>query len=220
MSWKIGSHTSDVKPAPAPHIEPKKKLGESSMYGEVSTLNNHIYFYQEVTPKSILELGVTLKEMSERLFQVSQELSLTELPLIHLHINSPGGCVFSGLAGASHILASPIPVVTYVEGSAASAATLLSCVGAKRLISEHSFMLIHQVSSGVWGSYENIVDEKESLDAIMEAIEGIYLKHTGFKKKNLKHILRRDLWLPAQKCLEMGLVDNILCYDRSVISPE
>ena len=70
-----------------------------------------------------------------------------------------------------------IPVFTYVEGGAPQR-DYLSCVGAKRFVTEHSFMLIHQISTGVWGTYENLNDEKESMDSLMEMISSIYLKHT------------------------------------------
>jgi ATP-dependent protease ClpP protease subunit len=90
----------------------------------------------------------------------------------------------------------------------------MSCVGAKRFITEHSFMLIHQISTGVWGTYENLNDEKESMDSLMEMLESIYLKNTKMKKKQLKELLKRDLWMNPKKCLELGLVDEIIKYER------
>ena len=75
-------------------------------------------------------------------------------------------------------------------------------------------MLIHQISTGVWGTYENLRDEKESMDSLMEMLEGIYLKHTKIKKKQLMEMLKRDLWMNPQKCLELGLVDEIIKYER------
>jgi len=191
-------------------------LNENKEYfGDLTVVENHIYFYQEVTPKSIMELGIAIKTIEQQLINLATNLELEQISPIHLHLNSGGGCVFSGLAGAGHILNSQIPVFTYVEGSAASAATILSCVGAKRHITEHSFMLIHQISTGVWGTYENLKDEKESMDSLMEMINGIYLKHTNLKKKNLKELLKRDLWITPQQCLELGLVDEVIQFERT-----
>ena len=187
---------------------------QKEFMGELTVSDNHIYFYQEVTPKSVMELGVAIKTIGQQIINMVTDLNLQSAPAIHLHINSGGGCAFSGLAGASHILDSDIPVFTYVEGSAASAATIMSCVGAKRHITEHSFMLIHQISTGVWGTYENLKDEKESMDSLMTMLEGIYLKHTDMKKKQLKQILKRDLWIDPERCLEFGLVDEIIKYER------
>lgn len=186
----------------------------NDFFGEITVSDNHIYLYQGISPKSMMEMGVAIKTIGQQIINMVTDLDLPNAPPIHLHINSGGGCAFSGLAGASHILNSDIPVFTYVEGSAASAATILSCVGAKRHITEHSFMLIHQISTGVWGTYENLRDEKESMDSLMEMLESIYLKHTKLKKKQLKDLLKRDLWMNPQKCLELGLVDEVIKYER------
>lgn len=186
----------------------------NDFFGEITVSDNHIYLYQGISPKSMMEMGVAIKTIGQQIINMVTDLDLPNAPPIHLHINSGGGCAFSGLAGASHILNSDIPVFTYVEGSAASAATILSCVGAKRHITEHSFMLIHQISTGVWGTYENLRDEKESMDSLMEMLESIYLKHTKLKKKQLKDLLKRDLWMNPKKCLELGLVDEVIKYER------
>lgn len=183
-------------------------------YGEITVSENHIYLYQGITPKSIMEMGIAIRTVGQQIINLMTDLSLPSIPPIHLHINSSGGCLFSGLAGAGHILESEVPVYTYVEGSAASAATVMSCVGAKRHITEHSFMLIHQISTGVWGTYANLSDEKESMDGLMEMLESIYLKHTKMKKKKLKDLLSRDLYLNPTLCLELGLVDEIIKYER------
>ena len=182
--------------------------------GAVTTVENHIYFYESVSPKSVMLLGIAIQNLNDQIIQISQNLGLTQAPAIHLHINSYGGDAFAGLAGASHILNSQVPVITYVEGSVASAGTMLSVVGAKRYITEHSFFLIHQISTGVWGTYENLKDEKESMDSLMDMIESIYLKHTEMKKKELKKLLKRDLWLNPEQCLKHGLVDEIIEYER------
>jgi len=187
---------------------------EAEWNGELKVCNNHIYFYQDVSPKSVMELSIALRNLNDQIISMTQELGLRESALIHLHINSGGGCALSGLAAASHILQSQIPVITYVEGQSCSAATFMSCAGAQRYITEHSFMLIHQVSSMVWGSYQKIRDEKESLDAIMQMLEGIYLKYTKIKKKELKKLLKRDLYLNPTQCKALGLVDEVIEYKR------
>lgn len=203
-----------IYPTPTNNM-PVRNGSDKDYHGELSISDNHIYLYQDITPKAIMELGIAIRHIGQHIFNMVTELDLPSAPAIHLHINSNGGCAFSGLAGASHILNSQIPVITYIEGGAASAATILSCAGAKRFITEHSFMLIHQISTGVWGTYENLNDEKESMDSLMEMIQSIYLKHTNMKKKELKQLLKRDLWLNPEKCLELGLVDEIIHYERN-----
>ena len=102
------------------------------------------------------------------------------------------------------------PVHSYIDGSAASAATLISVVAKKRFIFPNSFMLIHQLSSAMWGNYEAMKDEMENLDLIMGKIKKIYKEHTNMSARQITEILKRDKWFEAEKCLELGLVDEIV----------
>ena len=79
-----------------------------------------------------------------------------------------------------------------------------------RIIRRNSFMLIHQLSGGVWGTYEDIVDNKKNCDRLMKMIKNIYLEHTRIPKKKLDSILKTDIWLDAKQCLDYGLVDEII----------
>ncbi len=99
---------------------------------------------------------------------------------------------------------------TPIDGSAASAATLISVVADKRFIHQNSFMLIHQLSSVMWGKYEEFKDEMENLDMLMSRIKDIYKEHCSIPKKELDEILKHDLWLDSAKCVKWGLVDEIV----------
>tara|TARA_Y100000310_G_scaffold225117_1_gene227134 strand:- start:590 stop:805 length:216 start_codon:yes stop_codon:yes gene_type:complete len=71
-------------------------------------------------------------------------------------------------------------------------------------------MLIHQLSTSFWGKYEEFEDEKQNLDLMMKMIRQIYREYTQIPKKELESILKRDLMLDAKKCLQWGLVDEII----------
>ena len=92
-------------------------LSEKDYFGEITVNENHIYMYQGITPRSVMEMGIAIRNIGQQIINLVTELDLSVAPSIHLHINSGGGCVFSGLAGASHVLESRVPVHTYVEGS-------------------------------------------------------------------------------------------------------
>ena len=89
---------------------------------------------------------------------------------IYLHINSFGGSVFSAFSVIDTIKNLRIPVVSIIEGAAASAATLISVACDYRIIYETSYMLIHQLSSGSWGKMSELEDEMENLKELMNAI--------------------------------------------------
>tara|TARA_R110000824_G_scaffold290358_7_gene478895 strand:- start:526 stop:1134 length:609 start_codon:yes stop_codon:yes gene_type:complete len=176
---------------------------------EVTLLNNRIYFYSEVTRPQCLALNKNIQTLSDAMCTNSHNYDIP-VPPIRLHINSYGGSVFAGLSSVDYIISSKAPVHSVVEGCAASAATLMSVVAEKRYIHRNSFMLIHQLSSGMWGKFEELKDSIENCEILMQTIRDIYGKHTQIPKKKLDEILKRDLWFDADTCLKYGLVDEII----------
>ena len=129
---------------------------------------------------------------------------------IYLHINSYGGSVFAGFSSVDYILNSEVPVTSIIDGCAASAATIMSVTAKHRQINKHAYMLIHQLSSGMWGKYQEQKDTMENNDRLMKMIIEIYEEHTKIPKKELNKLLKHDLWWDAETCLKYGLVDEIV----------
>jgi len=192
--------TSDTSPS----------LASDDKNNVVETVNNRIYFYSEVTRPKVLTLNKSIANLNTNLINQANSLQQEVCANIHLHINSYGGSVFAGLAAVDYIKQSNVPVTTIVEGCAASAATLFSVSGQHRQIRKNSFMLIHQLSSAIWGKYEELRDHMENNDLFMSIIKDIYEEHTKIPKRKLNEILKRDLWFDADTCLEYGLVDEII----------
>jgi len=86
----------------------------------------------------------------------------------------------------------------------------MSVVAHERYIHEHSFMLIHQLSSGMWGKYEAMKDDMKNNELLMKKIVNVYQENTKIPKVKIKDILKRDLWWDAKTCLKYGLVDDII----------
>lgn len=171
---------------------------------------NKIYFYAPVTESTVLDLNRMIRALDVEMQCLSIRFGGTSFP-INLHIHSGGGDLFSGLAAVDTILSSKTPVHTYVDGSAASAATLMSLAGSKRFIFKNSFMLIHQLSSMmVEGTHEQFKDEFENQNRLMNRIKSLYKAKAKMSDEVLEDLLKHDLWLDADKCLEYGLVDEIL----------
>jgi ATP-dependent protease ClpP protease subunit len=101
-------------------------------------------------------------------------------------------------------------VHSYVEGAAASAATIISVSCHKRYIGKYSKMLIHQLTSGAYGKYNELEDDMENNSHLMETIKAIYKKYTNVPMKKVDEILKHDLWFDSKKCLKLGLVDHII----------
>jgi ATP-dependent protease ClpP protease subunit len=176
----------------------------------VSISSNQVFFYDDVSRQTIYSLNRQLDSTAKAIQLLNIHYNLPVSPAIDLFINSEGGEVFSAFSAVDRIKSSPVPVHTYVEGFCASAATLLSVCAHKRYIRKNGFMLIHQVRSGLWGSFAEFQDEIQNLELIMRCIKQIYLEHTNIPESDLVEILKHDTYLNAEECIKYGLVDEIV----------
>ena len=187
----------------------KKAVNKEITEKHIGVHENKIYYYSGVHRDGAVELNKKIGELQVRSFTMANNLDVEPYP-IHLYINSGGGSITSGIASMDTILRCKVPVYTYVDGFAASAATFLSVVGTKRFISRHSYMLIHQLSSNFWGKYSEFQDEKQNLDLMMDTIKNVYKEYTKVPVRKLNEILKHDLMWDAETCLKYGLVDEII----------
>tara|TARA_B110000211_G_scaffold92073_2_gene107287 strand:- start:559 stop:1224 length:666 start_codon:yes stop_codon:yes gene_type:complete len=178
---------------------------------DVKMVDNHIWFNADVTNESIQRLIYEIHIKNIALQKIKNKFTnfdITPKP-IFLHINSYGGDLFESMAGIDAILNSEIPIHTIIEGTAASAATLLSIVGKKRYITKHSYMLIHQLSGSMWGTMAELEDDHTNNQALMDRLYKLYMEYSNLTKSKLKKLLKKDIWWDAEKCIEVGLVDGI-----------
>ena len=189
---------------------PKKASQKTIEEKYISVHENKIYYYAGVNRDSASELNKKIGELESKSLTLCNNLDLEVPPTIKIYINSGGGSVVSGISSMDTILRTKVPVETYVDGFAASAATFLSVVASKRFMSRNSYMLIHQLSSQLWGKYSEIEDEKKNLDLMMETIKNVYREHTKVPMNKLDEILKHDLLWDAKQCLEYGLIDEII----------
>jgi len=70
-------------------------------------------------------------------------------------------------------------------------------------------MLIHQLSSEIWGKMDAIIDEYKNLSQLMKRITDIYIEHSLLTTNKLHKLLKHDLWLDSKKCIQYGLADEL-----------
>ena len=167
-----------------------------------------ITFYSDISTQSCVSLTQAIKSMHQQ----SKELEIiysTRLP-IKLHMQSLGGELMPSFYVCDLIQSIDTPIHIYIDGYVASAASLISVCGDKRYITPHSTMLIHQLKSSSTGKFNEMKDELNNLNFFMNNLKDIYLDHSRMKENELDELLKTDLWLPAKKCLSLGLVDEII----------
>ena len=170
--------------------------------------NNHIYFYSEINRNTVSKLNIFLREAEEYCVITSLKLRIDLIP-IYLHIYSNGGYIHSAFSTIDVINSSKVPVYSIIEGATASAGTLVSIVCKTRYIRPYAYMLIHQLSSEIWGKMDAIVDEYKNLSQLMKRITDIYTNYSSLTTNKINKLLKHDLWLDAKKTIKYGLVDEL-----------
>lgn len=188
-------------------VKPKDDVDDDE--SSVETSGSRIFFYSDVSKESVLNLNKQLRDLSVKLLNTANIYEIP-VPPIRLHINSPGGSLLDAFAAVDYIKHCKVPVHSIIDGSAASAGTIMSVVANKRYMYRHSYMLIHQLSSALYGKFEEQVDDFTNSNTFMRAINEIYKQHTKIPSKTLKEILKRDIYFDSDTCLKYGLVDEIL----------
>lgn len=208
MGWRISCNGDETEKTDAKEKLKSLKDLDDDFGSEVD--GNDIYFYSEVSRSSVLNLNRDIISINKEVERLKTKFTGVVVPEIRLHINSGGGSLLDCFASVDYLRRSSVPVHSIIEGTAASAATIMSVVCPKRSITKNSYMLIHQLSAGMWGKYEEMKDSIQNADMFMERIKDIYGKHTKIPSSVLKDLLKRDLWLDAATCKKYGLVDNVI----------
>jgi len=136
---------------------------------------------------------------------------------IQIYLNSPGGSVSAGLGIYDIIQYIKPDVGTINMGLSASMGAVLLCAGTKgkRKALPHARTMIHQPSSGVQGTMD---------DMEISLIEGLKLKkelyeiisvHSGQTVKKIEKDSTRDFWLTSGEAKEYGLIDEVLIRSKS-----
>ena len=208
-----GNETEEIseekKMTPHEYASESKTGHAATDNDQVEFSHNRIYFYSAVTRPKILKLNKGIFNMNVSLTSRTTMMDY-QPPPIKLHINSYGGSVFAGLSAVDYIKNSKIPIHSVIDGCAASAATLMSVVADRRYMHKNACMLVHELSGLMWGKFKDMKDDMENSSMLMDKIRKIYKEHTKIPKNELEKILQHDIWWEADKCLEYGLVDEII----------
>src|SRR6056300_33863 len=172
------------------------------------TIGNEIHFYGEITPENTLEFLEAFKKLQVQLLKHKADLIGYE-PQIRIHIMSEGGDVYSGFALKNILEKSRVKVVTIAQGACCSAATFMFLGGSERRMGQNAYLLIHQISTEIWGEYKDLKHEMKSCDKFMGALKKMYMDKTEIPEKKFKRLMKKDLFLSASKGLEYKIAHAI-----------
>ena len=174
----------------------------SSFLNEAKELEAEILLYGVVGEDGAWD-EVTSKTFAEELKQNE------EAKVIRVRINSPGGDVFAGQAIYSMLKRCKSKVIIYIDGLAASIASLIAMAGDTVIMPKNSMMMIHKPWSFTAGNASEMREQANTLDKVEESMLGAYVDKTGLDVEEIKTMLANETWLTAAEALEKGFCDEI-----------
>jgi ATP-dependent Clp protease protease subunit len=155
-------------------------------------------------------IGVSMWEDSVSAKQFSDELSKLDSKIknITLRINSPGGCVFQGYAIANRIKQHSAKFTIYIDGLAASIASIIAIAGDEVVIGEGAQMMIHSAWTVAMGNARDLEKVIDRLGEIDEQLISLYVKKTGKSRAEIRDMVEKETWLNADEAVEMGFADR------------
>nr|DAN15222.1 MAG TPA: Putative ATP dependent Clp protease [Caudoviricetes sp.] len=137
--------------------------------------------------------------------------NLGDISSIDLHINSNGGDVFDGQAIHSLIKNHKGFVTAYIDGLAASIATVIAMGADKVIMPKNAMMMIHNAWTGLYGNANDLRKMADDLDHINDTIVNTYLAKVKDKtdEATIRELMDKESWLNAEECLSLGLCDEV-----------
>ena len=148
-------------------------------------------------------------DISDKVFKQDIE-NLGDVENITLHINSPGGSVFSAVAIANTLKNHKAKVIANIDGLAASAATIITSACDTVRMPKNALFMIHNPITFVYGNNQEMQKTVEMLDKVKNSIIETYLSKTKTDKETLSELMDNETWMDAETAKEYGFVDEIV----------
>jgi ATP-dependent Clp protease, protease subunit len=167
-----------------------KKSAELTIYGSIG---EDIWSDTGITAKKVID---AIKDFGE-------------IENLDVRINSMGGDVFEGVTIYNRLKQMKANITVYVDGLAASIASIIAMAGDEIILSEGSLMMVHSPMTFAYGNQREFQNKIEILDTIEEEMLGIYSRRTGMPRSEIRNLLHSETWLNAQEALESGFATSI-----------
>lgn len=178
-------------------------VGEIVVYGEI-----YKYMCGDYGDVSSLSFSKELEKLEDK-------------KKINIKINSGGGDVFEALAIHHQLkrLGETKEIVAYIDGLAASAATLIALGANQVIMGKGCYFMIHNPSSYMgYATIDELEQMKEHLEKTKQNIIDLYLEKTNLSRDELVEKMDNETWFNSDEALKYGFIDKIATYNTNTIS--
>jgi len=126
-----------------------------------------------------------------------------------VRINSPGGSVFDGFAIYNMIRQRDGKTTVYVDGLAASAASVIAMAGDDVVMGQASMLMIHDPYTMSVGGSEDMRKTADMLDKIKESIVAAYESRSEQGAEIISQMMTDETWFTADESVSMGFANRV-----------
>lgn len=156
-----------------------------------------IYIYDEIS-----WFGVTAQDFM-------RELGSVRSSSIDLHVSSPGGDVFDGIAIYNALKQHPATVNVTIDSIAASIASVIAMAGDTIAMAQGSMIMIHEPFAMVIGDSRDMRKQADALDLMGNSIAGIYAARAGGSVDSWRAVMADETWYGDADAVASGLADSV-----------
>jgi ATP-dependent protease ClpP protease subunit/phage head maturation protease len=156
-----------------------------------------VFIYDEIGGS----FGVDAKTFAE-------DLAAITTPQINIRFNSPGGSVFDGEAIHSSILHHPSHTTAYIDGLAASAASLIAIACDEIVTMPAGEWMLHDASMTTQGNAADHGKGQTYLDRHSNHLADLYGVRMGISSEEARQVMLDETWAFADEALTLGLSDR------------
>lgn len=161
------------------------EMYELTLYGAIG----ESWFEESVTAKNVIN---EIKKIPDNVKE------------IQVRLNSPGGSVFDGITIYERLRQHKAKKTVYVDGIAASIASIIAMAGDEILVGEGSFIMIHRPMTGIYGNAAELEKTIDILDKIENQMIAIYSRKTGLSNAEVSKLMSEETWFNADESLDKG----------------
>jgi ATP-dependent Clp protease, protease subunit len=155
--------------------------------------------------------GLTAKTVKAELDKLPKSIKN-----LSVRINSPGGDVFDGISIFNLLKSHSAKKTVYVDGLAASIASIIMLAGDEIILGEGSLVMIHKPMTMAFGNSDELEKSIQRLDDVEEQLVSIYARKTKLDRAEIRSMLREETWLDADQAIAKGFADKSVATDMPI----
>ena len=167
----------------------------------VGNKKGELYIYQEIGDEDWG--GISARGVRDELKKIGDVAEMS------IYINSPGGGVFEGFAIYNQLMRHSAKKTVYVDGVAASIASVIMLAADRRVIAENADVMIHDPWGMGFGNSRDMRKVADTLDQVRDNILDTYVARTGYDRKKLSDMMAAETWFNAKDALSYGFATEM-----------